>query len=681
LSSSRHEPGARLALLVLICSAALLLPLALPLLQGRVFVYNDLTWFHLPLRHLYQQALWKGDSLLWTPAIFSGLYFHGEGQTGVFHPLHLLLYRTCSLQTAFNLELLANYVAAFTGTWWLLRRLRFDQGPALFGAMLFAFSGFVLLHHHHLNMVAVVAHLPWLLGAADVLIVEDRRWPRKLAFAALALILGSAFLIGFPQAVWWDAIGLAAFAALRAGERGRWLALIAVAGAIVLGVLLGGIQILPSADAVAHSDRAATSADFALSYSLHPLNLVQLWSPLAFIRGAHSVGDYMWLHEFGIYSGAVLPVGLAWVWTRRAALAERRTLIIGATVFAALMLWLALGRYAGLASLLTHLPVIGALRAPARYVVLMQFALAILAAVAVEDLVAIHAGRREPAVGRPLLPWLPALLGVATTVGLNGRLLPFGRHIMASVASAAPGVALMAVVTLLVLLAGRRVRWALPVLVLITAADLGAYGIGFVYREPARSIARLMVPVRPASGRPDETYAAAPEGGQYAKNVLVLRGYRLTTGYVGFFPAVRHPIGGERSLQLSGTRWSFTPEGFRRPWPDGVARARLLDEQGQEAAGRLQLTGDRPGYLSASVHVDAPAILAFTERYHQGWSVTANGRPIEPVRVEYDFLGVRVDPGMTQIELHFAPPSFRNGVIVSGVGVLLLAAVLVVWRP
>ena len=36
---------------------------------------------------------------------------------------------------------------------------------------------------------------------------------------------------------------------------------------------------------------------------------------------------------------------------------------------------------------------------------------------------------------------------------------------------------------------------------------------------------------------------------------------------------------------------------------------------------------------------------------------------------------------MTQIELHFAPPSFRNGVIVSGVGVLLLAAVLVVWRP
>ena len=158
-------------------------------------------------------------------------------------------------------------------------------------------------------------------------------------------------------------------------------------------MLLGGIQILPSADAVAHSDRAAATGAFALTYSLHPLNLLQLWSPLALTRGAHSVGDYMWFHEFGIYSGAVLPVGLAWVWTRRAALTDRRTLIVGATVFAALMLVLALGRYVGLAGLLVHLPVIGAMRAPARYVVLMQFALAILAVIAVEDLLAIREGR------------------------------------------------------------------------------------------------------------------------------------------------------------------------------------------------------------------------------------------------------------------------------------------------
>ena len=75
MSSSRQEPGGRLAILVLICSAALLLPLAWPLLQGRVFVYNDLTWFHLPLRHLYQQALVKGDSPAWTSASSSCFWY------------------------------------------------------------------------------------------------------------------------------------------------------------------------------------------------------------------------------------------------------------------------------------------------------------------------------------------------------------------------------------------------------------------------------------------------------------------------------------------------------------------------------------------------------------------------------------------------------------------------------
>ena len=116
-----------------------------------------------------------------------------------------------------------------------------------------------------------------------------------------------------------------------------------------------------------------------------------------------------------------------------------------------------------------------------------------------------------------------------------------------------------------------------------------------------------MVSVQPAPARPEDTYAAAPDGGTYVKNLLVLRGYRLTTGYVGFFPAVRHPLGGERSLQLSGTRWSFTPEGFRRPWTGGVARARLIDDRGEDAPGQVQLTADRPGHLAAAVRVDAPA--------------------------------------------------------------------------
>jgi hypothetical protein len=240
-------------------------------------------------------------------------------------------------------------------------------------------------------------------------------------------------------------------------------------------------------------------------------------------------------------------------------------------------------------------------------------------------------------------------------------------------------VAVFGVVTLLVVLAARRVRWALPVLIVVAAVDLGVYGIGFVYHEPPLSIPRLLVTIKPAPTRPADRYAAAPEDGPFAKNLLVVKGYRLATGYVGFFPAAHHPLNGPDAIRLGGALWTFTPDGQRRQDGGGVARVRLLDASGQPAIGLAQMILDRPGHLSASVRVESPQILAFTERFHHGWQATADGRPIETMRIEGDFLGCRVEPGTRVVELRFAPRSFRNGVLVSIAGAVLLAGALIIW--
>jgi hypothetical protein len=676
LQTMKH--GRWLSWLILACSAALLAPLVRPLLHRQVFAYNDLVWFHLPMRYLYQQALHAHDTVLWTPAIFSGFYLLGEGQTGLFHPWHQLLYRALPLATAFDLELIANYVAAFAGMWWLLRRLRLGHPAALCGAMVFAFSGFSLLHYHHLNMVAVVAHLPWLLAAADLVIAGERRNERRFGFAALAVLLASAFLLGFPQAVWWNAIALGAFALLRAGETGRWRQLVPCAGAVAIGILLGGVQIVPTADAAAHSMRAGGSREFALTFSLHPYNLAQLWSPYLFREGAYSGFEHLWFHEFGIYSGAILPVALAWVWIRRAAIG-RRALIAGATGFAVMSLVLALGRYGGLAWLLTHVPVLDSLRAPARYVVLAQVALAILAAFMVEDLLAIADGRREAPSGVLPALWIPAALALVTAVGIQANVLPEPFLAAATARGAAEGVAIVAGVTLLVWLAGRPHRWALGALVVVTAADLGGYGLGFVFREPPRTIPSLIRAVPPAPGPIEDRYAAAPDAGPYRSNLLVMRGYRLTNGYVGLFPASERPFDDEMTRRLSGTRWLFTHGGDRRLVEGSVARARLLDLAGRDASGTVRVVVDRPGHVV--VHVEAPdaRTLALTERFHHGWSATVDGAPQATTRVEGDFLGAVINTGAHRVELRFTPRSFRDGAIVSAAGALLLAGVLLRW--
>jgi hypothetical protein len=663
---------------VLACSIALFAPLLLPLLTGQVFVYNDLSWFHLPLRFLFQQALHGGDNVLWTPAIFAGFYVHGEGQAGLFHPLHQLLYRAFPLTTAFNLELATNYPMAFAGMFWLLRRLQFRTAAALFGAMLFAFSGFNLLHYHHVNMIAVVAHLPWLLAAADVLIVDHRSRTIALALAAIVVIIGSELLLGFPQAVWWNLLALGAFTLFRAIESGHWRRLLPCAGAVGLGFVIGGVQLLPTIDAAAHSIRAELTRDFALTYSLHPANLLQLWSPYALERGAHSVGDYMWFHEFGIYSGAVLLLSLAWTWTRRSALPHRRTLIIWAPLVAVVALILALGRYGGLAFLLTYVPGIQSLRAPVRYVVLMQFALAILAAITLDDLLSIIDGSSSPPAGFLPALWVPLALGIATTIALNGRVLPFGRHILASVANALPGIAVVAVVTILVYLSARRKSWALAALVIVTAIDIGSWGLRFVFREPPRMLTDLTAGIPPAPAVPAEAYAAAPANGPYKANLLVLAGYRLTTGYAGLFPASQHPLDSIEALKFSGTRWIFSEDGTRRPFKDSVARVRLLDEEGNDAPGTARLFVDRPGRLIVDLDVPEPRVLALTERFHEGWSARIDGDAHPTVVVHEDFLGVAVDSGIHRVIFSFRPRSFVYGAVVSLIGAALLAGVVMI---
>ena len=668
-----------LVLVIAAACAALLVPLLVPLLTGRVFVTYDLSWFHLPTRYLYQQALRSGDTVLWTPSILSGVYLHGEGQVGLFHPWHQLLYRLLPLQAAFNLELIANYPVAFAGMYVVLRRVQLAPPAALFGAMLFAFSGFNLLHHQHLNMLAIVAHMPWLLVAADVLITDDRPRAQAGAFAAIAVIVASELLLGFPQGVWWNLMTLAAFAACRAYETGQWRRFFACGPALAIGAMLAGIQLVPSADAFAHSDRQWLGAQFSMSFSLHPFDLVQLWSPYGFRKGTYSGIDSGQFHEFGIYSGAVLPVALVWVWTRSAALRDRRPLIVAATVFAALALLLSFGRFGGLASVLSHVPGLGSLRAPARYIVLVQFALTILAAITFDDLLAIIEGRRPPPSGRMVAVWLPAALGAATIAMFNTGAVAGARHVFTSLATAAPGLLFVIAVTLLIVLAGRGTPSALAGLAVVTMVDLGVWGTRYVYRQPPQTIEALTDTIPPAPGDPAESYAALE--GKYRSDLLVMKGYRLTSGYLGLYPATFYRPEGFASRKFSGTRWIFTQDGFRSPAQGSVARARLVDESGRDAGGTARLAIDRPGHLVAELEAPGPRVLALTERFHEGWSATADGRLLPVVRVEQDFLGCRVDETVHRVELRFRPRSFARGMTLSAFGgVLLIAAVAVALR-
>ena len=130
--------------LVAIAAAAFTLILlafvARPLWNGQIYCFGDLADFHAPLRMYASERLRALQLPLWYPRIFGGLYLLGEGQSGVLHPLHWLIYFLLPFEKAFTIDILLPSLVSFPGAYLLFRRWSASVGASLAGAFLLSFA-------------------------------------------------------------------------------------------------------------------------------------------------------------------------------------------------------------------------------------------------------------------------------------------------------------------------------------------------------------------------------------------------------------------------------------------------------------------------------------------------------------------------------------------------------------
>jgi len=679
-------------------AVVLFVPLALPMLTGRMFAHGDLAVFHLPLRRFYSEQLILGQQFLWNSNLFHGFYVHAEGQIGAFHPLHLLLYKFLPLVLAFNMEVILSYVFAFVGMWLFLRQIGLIAAARTVGAMSFAFSGFCLMHLSHPNAVAIAAHIPWLLLAMD-LALSTTPLQRGLGIAAVAVLTGSQVLLGYPQYVWISGLACAAYAGVRWSEadwRGRWLML----GAGIAGLLIGGVQLLPTLDLLTHSNRAAVGQDFRLTFSLHPLNLVQLWSPYSLPGRVYGRPEEFFVHEFGLYSGAIGTLAAVWVLARRRRLPFAR-LAAFAGILCAGGLVLALGRYGLVYELLAAVPVIGVFRGSARHILLVHLGLALLTAIAYQDLVR---SNRENLQRRDLrwlrLPWI--LSAAITAAGLLWWAI--ADRSPGYPAAVLTGLGLVLVGTTLFRDAARGVKTALLILPTFLALDLAIWGYSYALGsapltlEQVTALADRPSPASGSSNVHDDT------GAPYV-NYLLFRDARILRPYVGLYPRRLLEPTTEAALRVGGVEWVKTIEGWNRvadPAPrvrivpqvqisdDPAADIGSIDTRNvalvdREIPGPLASPGqasavlvvDEPGRLELDIDAQQRALLSLTESYYPGWKASANSS-LTILPLYGDYLGILLEPGRYRLVLTFEPRSVRYGwyLTVSGLlGAALLSLV------
>lgn len=283
-------------LAVLLPMLAVLLFFTFPLLSsGRLLFMgdiagSDITELNFPARNLLAQSLRGGSLPLWDADIGCGLPLLAEGQSGMLYPLNLLLFRAFTPVLAFNLSVVASLLLALVFAYLLARLYGASRPSALFAAVAFAFSGYVVSKLKFTCLVNSIAWLPLAVYGLEKVFRSGK--PKFLLLTALALAMQA--LAGGPQVFFITVCLLAVILAWRLAAllreagggdetpRGplaaRLLACFALA--LILSVTLAAPQVIPQVAGYPFFNRSG-GFDFetSISFNMRPASLSLFFSP------------------------------------------------------------------------------------------------------------------------------------------------------------------------------------------------------------------------------------------------------------------------------------------------------------------------------------------------------------------------------------------------------------------
>ncbi len=349
---------------------------------------GDLVSFLYPVYNFAARCLRAGDVPLWNPYLYGGAPFAADNQSGLFYPVNLAFfllqphvdYRAMELLAVAHFYLAG--VCAYLGLRYIYRQ-PLKRWAALAGAAAFMFSDLFVTHFGNLNMLACAAWLPLIFGLFWQALEEKR----SALAAGAGIFLGISALAGHIQPLLYIVLvlGLCFLYQAHGHRQYGWRALLHMSSllAVTLVVALGvaAPALIPGYEMSRLSLRVELTYQDASQYSLPPAALIGLLVPGIFGRGP---GGYWgpWARVEVGYVGilTLLLAGLALL-LRRDRLTRFLALLIVLAVF------LALGNFTILHGwMYRFVPGFNQIRAPARFIYLLDFALAWLAALGLDAL-------------------------------------------------------------------------------------------------------------------------------------------------------------------------------------------------------------------------------------------------------------------------------------------------------
>lgn len=691
---------------------------------------GDSVSFLYPNYRFAADALRAGTLPFWNPYQYAGAPFLADNQSGVFYPPNLLLFLLWPQFSYRAIEWLVIWHFFFAGAamYLCLRLLRAGEPirriGALTGALAFMFSDVFITHVGNLNLIAVAAWLPLAFLGLHRAIFAPVRSGRLLWAAGGGVALGLGTLAGHGQITFLLAAFLALYALYQTIAQRHWrpLVLITLVGVVAIGV--AALSLFPAAETLQHTLRAEFDYERSTNYALTWRSLTGLFAPDFFGRGAASFwGD--WLRVEVGYAGIV-----TWFLAVAALFLVPRNQTLFFALAGAFLLLLALGPHTPLYPLLARWLPITPFQVPARFVLLVNFCLATLAALGLDAIL-----RRERSSERAFA-WalgVAAAFSGAILLGLlwqRGTLLadhPDRGAQMLRATLVFGGLAVLSAVLIAVMWRW-RVRAGLLAALVALLLFLDVYGLGryveidwndptpgFASGSPALAflksdpgLQRLDIATgawQPNLPQIEQLYAAR---GVY--NPLQLANYNVYMGSVGYRGSppynvlgVKYLVGGKkeppgdtsfivpvfdqdpdvtiflntRALPRAMVMYNADvatdhDAAFAAVHSDTFDPAqRLIVEDAvplaQDAGtGTLEVQRYNLNEVAFRVTTDRPAYFFLSDVYHPDWTAMVNGQAAPIVVANYAFRAVLLDAGTHDIVMNFRPSGWSGGVAVTG---------------
>ena len=686
--------------------------------------------------HFWVRSVWRGHLPLWDPYQFAGRPFAGEMQTAAFYPLRLLFalirlngndmvsFRFFHVYLAFNRFLGAVFMFA------LLREFKRSHFAAFVGSVAFSMGGLLARMSWPQYMESCI----WLPAVFFFFLRSLRAEGRRRAFAEAAaggLCIGMSLLTGGVQFSMMQMIAIGA-AGIYYGYgavslpgvpavRSHWVHVAAIV-AVILAVAfcVGAAQLLPAPEYSHLSIRAINGGWFPMSAKI-PYDRMDhgMW-PQSILSGFFAVGGVLgggeaWPYYIGVFPMflAITAIWKCWriLWVRYLTLLAVFTFIY------------TLGEFSPLNGVLyAVVPYLWMVREPSRFVYLISFALAVLAAFGLDSLLEGAGQSASWAAAKPFLKCVAiACAGAVILPGVFTQ-ITFSSWLCLSL-------------LLIIASCGWFLRLALrpaPASLRVMLAAFILFDLGaFNWLEASRSALHnagdryeQMITLRPAvefiKGRPGlsrlrveatpepnvgDIYAVEDEWGGGA---TVINDFSRVAPHEDLWNVryhIRTASTPDPGAIYQDALWKVYEDkgGFERAWvvhktivePSHDAVFDRLNKPGSDfhnvaiveralpdsldatASGdSLRFRSYEPDEMSLDVNAGGSGLLVLSEVYYPGWRATVNGARAEIYKVDGALRGVVVPAGASHVVLEYVPLSEYLG---AGLSFVTVVGVIVGW--